>query len=106
MFSKPYLVFASFIALSFSECALGRERWLERDNRPVHLNPRRFGQQNPDVLTRLGQACAGQVCGPLAGNAVSTLLANAGECTQQDMADQIIGVCLSYFARMYANTLL
>ena len=75
-----------------SEQVLGRERWLERDNRPVYLYPRRFGQEHPAVIDKLSSACPGQVCGNLAGSAISTLLAAAGECTQQDMADQIIGM--------------
>ena len=78
--------------LSFSDFALGRERWLERNNRAVLLHPRRFGQEHPAVIDKLGSACPGQVCGNLAGSAISTLLAAAGECTQQDMADQIIGM--------------
>ena len=70
---------------------LGRELWLERDNRPVHLYPRSFGHQNPALLTEFGTMCPGEVCGRLSGAAVLPLLANAAECTQQDMADQIIG---------------
>ena len=71
--------------------ALGRERWLERDNRPIYLYPRRFGQEQPAVLQKLRDACPGQVCGNLAGQAVSPLLAAQPECSQQDMADAIIG---------------
>ena len=79
-------------ALSLSDLALGRMIWPERDGRAIFLNPRRFGQQNPQVLTTLGSACPSGtgVCANLAGSAVSTLLANAPECSQQDMADQII----------------
>lgn len=67
---------------------------LERDNRPVYLYPRRFGQEQPAVLQKLRDTCPGQVCGTLAGQAVTPLLAAQGECTQQDMADAIIGTFL------------
>ena len=70
---------------------LGREQWLTRDGVPVFLHPRRFGQELPAVLAKLSQACPGQVCGTLAGQAVIPLLAIQPECSQQDMADQIIG---------------
>ena len=70
---------------------IGREFLLERDNQPVYLYPRRFGQEQPAVLQKLRDACPGQVCGTLAGQAVTPLLAAQGECTQQDMADAIIG---------------
>jgi len=55
------------------------------------LYPRRFGQEQPAVLQKLRDACPGQVCGNLAGQAVSPLLAAQPECSQQDMADAIIG---------------
>ena len=92
MFSKSFVTIIALSVLSMSEQVLGRERWLERDNRPVYLHPRRFGQEHPAVIDKLSSACPGQVCGNLAGSAISTLLAAAGECTQQDMADQIIGM--------------
>lgn len=84
---KPAL---GLLALLVVAPVLGRERWLERDSKPVFLHPRRFGQQNPPVLVQLGQACPGQICGVLSGEAVAPLLANAPECTQQDTADKII----------------
>ena len=84
------LAFAlTFLCLSWR--VLGRERWLERNNKPVYFYPRRFGEEHPAVLDQLSLACAGQVCGTLAGQAVSTLLADSDECAQQNMADQIIG---------------
>ena len=92
MFSKSFVTIVALSVLSMSEQVLGRERWLERDNRPIYLHPRRFGQEHPAVIDKLSSACPGQVCGNLAGSAISTLLAAAGECTQQDMADQIIGM--------------
>ncbi|KAF8641349.1 hypothetical protein AX16_010047 [Volvariella volvacea WC 439] len=90
MFSKLTVFFVALSALSVTEPVFGRERWLERDNRPVFLHPRRFGQENPGVLQRLGNACNGAVCGTLAGRAVTPLLAAQPECSQQDMADDII----------------
>jgi hypothetical protein len=77
-------------AIFTPDVAFGRSRWPERDGNPV-LYPRRFGQQNPSQITELGSACPGQVCGPLSGSFISTLLANATECSQQDAADGIIG---------------
>ncbi|EJD06901.1 uncharacterized protein FOMMEDRAFT_17361 [Fomitiporia mediterranea MF3/22] len=92
MFSKQFISFVAVAIslLSASEQVLGRERWLERDNKAVFLHPRRFGQENPAVLSQLSSACDGGVCATLAGQAISTLLAGADECAQQDMADQII----------------
>ncbi|KAJ7682428.1 hypothetical protein DFH06DRAFT_1030350 [Mycena polygramma] len=79
------------LALIFAtEPVVGREVWLERDGRAIQLNPRRFGQNHPAVLKKLRAACGGGVCAKLAGAAVTPLLAKQGECTQQDMADQII----------------
>ena len=102
MFSKSFVSFVALSLLLGSEPVLGRYRWLERDNRPIYLYPRRFGQEHPQSLTDLANACDGAVCGNLAGQAVSTLLAAADECAQQDMADQIIGVFFfCYFHRIY-----
>lgn len=81
--------------LSLSGPALGRERWLERNRKPLYFYPRRFGQEHPAVLDQLSSACPGEVCGDLAGQAVSTLLADADECSQQNLADQIIGIACS-----------
>ena len=84
------------------DVAFGRIRWLERNGNPILLNPRRFGQQNPPLINELGAACPGQVCGVLSGSFISTLLANAPECTQQDAADGIIGQFYSPL-RKYAH---
>lgn len=92
MFSKTNLGFLFLAALALSsESAFGREQWLERDGRAVYLYPRRFGQEQPKVLQKIRDACPGAVCGTLAGQAVAPLLAAQPECTQQDMADAIIG---------------
>jgi hypothetical protein len=83
------------------DVAFGRIRWLERNGKPIKLNPRRLGQQNPNILNELGKACQGQTCGVLAGQFISTLLADAPECSQQDAADGIIGQ-LQLFAEVCA----
>ena len=92
VFSKSQAALLAFTLLASSQEAFGRIRWMERDNRAVHLNPRRFGQEQPAVIQKLGQACPGQVCGVLSGAAITPLLAAQPECSQQDMADRIIGV--------------
>lgn len=91
MLSKSCVTLFVLSVLFFSDFTLGRERWLERNNRAVFLHPRRFGQEHPAVIDKLSQACAGQVCGNLAGQAITPLLAAQPECSQQDMADAIIG---------------
>jgi len=96
MFTKSNFGIFALSVLSVSEGVVGRMRWLERDGRAVHLNPRRFGQEHPVVIDKLSSACPGQVCGALAGAAITPLLAAQGECTQQDMADQIIGMYSSF----------
>eukprot|EP00753_Platysulcus_tardus_P000690 PLAT10644.1.p1 GENE.PLAT10644.1~~PLAT10644.1.p1 ORF type:complete len:583 (+),score=-11.91 PLAT10644.1:180-1928(+) len=90
MYSKSLAAFVTLSLLSLSEPVLGRYRWMERDDRAVLLHPRRFGQEHPAVIDKLSSACPGQVCGTLAGQAITPLLAAQGECTQQDMADSII----------------
>jgi hypothetical protein len=90
-FSKSLVSFIFVSALAFAKPVLGRYRWMERDDKPVYLHPRRFGQENPAILQQLAQACGGGVCQTFAGRAISTLLAGAGECAQQDLADEIIG---------------
>ncbi|KAJ6515494.1 hypothetical protein C8R45DRAFT_1086687 [Mycena sanguinolenta] len=91
MFSFCRLAILTLSLLSLSvDPTFARERWLERNDRAIQLHPRRFGQNHPAVLTKLRAACGGGVCGKLAGAAVTPLLAKSGECTQQDMADQII----------------
>jgi hypothetical protein len=95
MLSKTSFAFIFLSALSATQEVLGREHWLERDNRPIYLYPRRFGQEQPAVLQKISAACPGQVCGNLAGQAVTPLLAAQPECSQQDLADAIIGLFLS-----------
>lgn len=73
------------------DVAFGRIRWPERDGRAIMLHPRRFKQEHPAQIDELRDACPGQVCGNLAGGFISTLLAAAPECAQQDAADNIIG---------------
>ena len=80
------------LASSQLQDVLAKEQWLERNGRAVYLYPRRFGQEQPAVLQKLRDACPGEVCGTLAGAAITPLLAAQPECSQQDLADQIIGV--------------
>lgn len=88
MLNRAVLSLTILGALSLSDVALGRILW---DDRLARLNPRRFGMQNPEVTVQIGQACEGQVCGVLGGQSITPLLAVQPECSQQDMADQIIG---------------
>ncbi|KAI0342837.1 hypothetical protein BDW22DRAFT_158073 [Trametopsis cervina] len=90
MFTKFNVAFVALSLLSVTESVVGRYNLLERDDRFVALRPRRFGEQNPSVISRIAAACPGQVCGNLSGQAITPLLAAQGECTQQDMADAII----------------
>ena len=94
MFSKSHLTYVALSLLSLSDVSYGRIQWLERDGRSVELYPRRFGQEHPAVIDKLSAACPGQVCGNLAGQAITPLLAAQPECSQQDMADAIIGMYL------------
>jgi hypothetical protein len=87
MFPKSSLV----LLVALAAQVLGRERWMERSGRALRFHPRRFGQEHPAVIDKLSAACPGQVCGSLAGGAITPLLAAQGECTQQDFADSIIG---------------
>lgn len=91
LFSKSSLSLLAFVLLA-TDGVVARDRWLERDGRAVYLYPRRFGQEQPAVLNKLRDACPGQVCGTLAGKAVTPLLAAQPECSQQDLADEIIGM--------------
>ncbi|KAF8213930.1 hypothetical protein K438DRAFT_1563942 [Mycena galopus ATCC 62051] len=95
MLSTVRLACLAVVLLFASEPILGREVWLERDGQAIY--PRRFGQDHPAVLTQLRAACGGGVCAKLAGAAVTPLLAKSGECTQQDMADQIIDTAKQQF---------
>lgn len=89
--SKSLISLAVISVLSLTEPVMGRYRWMERDGKAIFLHPRRFGQENPAILQELAAACGGGICQTLAGSAISTLLAGAGECAQQDKADEIIG---------------
>lgn len=91
MVSSSRIGFLTLSGLSASNLVFARERWLERDDRSIFLYPRRFRQEQPAVLQKISAACPGQVCGTLAGQAVAPLLAAQPECSQQDMADAIIG---------------
>ncbi|KAK0223337.1 hypothetical protein IW262DRAFT_1269388 [Armillaria fumosa] len=101
MFSK--VGFLAVTLLASSPEVLGRLRWLERDNRAVFLHPRRFGQEHPAVIDKLSAACPGEVCGTLAGAAITPLLAAQPECSQQDMADQIIDAAAQFDAATQTN---
>lgn len=96
MLNKAVISFTILGALSLSDLALGRMQWPERKGRAVFLNPRRFGQQNPAIIQEFSQACPSGTgtCAQLGGSAISTLLANAGSCTQQDAADGMISELL------------
>jgi hypothetical protein len=104
MFSASFLVTALAL-LSISEPVVARERWLERDGRPLSIRfaRRRFGQENPSVIAKLGAACPGEVCGNLSGAAITPLLAAQPECSQQDMADDIIDAAKQFDAATQAN---
>ncbi|KAI0049803.1 hypothetical protein FA95DRAFT_803598 [Auriscalpium vulgare] len=52
MFSKSYAVLVVLAIASLSQPVLGHDGWLERDNHPVFLRFRRFGEQ-PAVLDQL-----------------------------------------------------
>jgi hypothetical protein len=91
MFPSSTISFVVLSLLLATQSVVARERWLERDGRAVHLYPRRFGQENPAVIQKLAAACPGQFCGVLSGKAITPLLAAQPECSQQDLADEIIG---------------
>lgn len=52
---------------------------------------------HPQVLADIHNlaGCPGEICGTLSGDAVTPLLAGAGECAQQDMADKMIDIAKS-----------
>ena len=96
MFSSMHITLVILsVLLSVCEHASARHVWLERDGHYVALYPRRFNQERPPVIDKIGQACSGAVCGNLSGQAITPLLASSGECTQQDMADSIIGTYIA-----------
>ncbi|KAI0714325.1 hypothetical protein C8T65DRAFT_573597 [Cerioporus squamosus] len=103
VFSKSQATLVAFYVLASSQQVFGRMRWMERDNRPVWLNPRRFGQEHPAVIDKLSAACPGEVCGTLSGAAITPLLAAQPECSQQDMADQIIDAAQQFDDATKAN---
>jgi hypothetical protein len=65
--------------------------------------PRPFSNSLPYSI--FSNACPGQVCGTLAGQAVSTLLAASPECAQQDLADEIISQSKQFDAATQAAML-
>ncbi|TFK27135.1 hypothetical protein FA15DRAFT_653798 [Coprinopsis marcescibilis] len=93
----------ALVLLSSADQVVGRARWLEHQNRAVHLYPRRFGQERPAVLDLLAQACPSQICGTLAGAAITPLLAAQPECSQQDFADSIIDASRQFDEATQAN---
>lgn len=96
--------FLALLAFSVTpEQVLGRETWLERDGRVVYLYPRRFGQEQPPAIQKIRDACPSAVCGTLAGQAITPLLAAQPECSQQDMADSIIGEKTFSLYKTYLN---
>ncbi|KAF8656257.1 hypothetical protein AX16_002693 [Volvariella volvacea WC 439] len=99
----PRAVFLALTLFFATEQVHGRERWLERDNRPVFLYPRRFGQEQAAAIQKLSAACPGEICGRLAGEAVTPLLAAQPECSQQDHADKIIDASRQFDAATQAN---
>ncbi|KAG5637150.1 hypothetical protein H0H81_005634 [Sphagnurus paluster] len=103
MFTKASIGFIALSIFAATQPVVARERWLERDNRAVYLHPRRFGQEQPAVLQKLRDACPGQVCGVLAGQAVTPLLAAQPECSQQDLADSIIDASKQFDAATQAK---
>ncbi|KAI9057273.1 hypothetical protein FKP32DRAFT_1584187 [Trametes sanguinea] len=103
MFSKSQASLLALCLLATTEQAFARMRWMERDDKPVFLHPRRFGQEHPAVIDKLSSACPGQICGNLAGAAITPLLAAQPECSQQDMADQIIDAAQQFDDATKAN---
>ncbi|KAG5643014.1 hypothetical protein DXG03_001752 [Asterophora parasitica] len=103
MFTNIFIGFVVLFILAATPPVVARERWLERNNRAVLLHPRRFGQEQPGVIQQLSAACPGQVCGNLAVQAVTPLLAAQPECSQQDHADAIIDASRQFDAATQAN---
>ncbi|KDQ24717.1 hypothetical protein PLEOSDRAFT_1047638 [Pleurotus ostreatus PC15] len=102
MLVKLANLWITVLAISLSDLVLGRERWLERDNRPVFLYPRRYIEED-NVLNKLLGACPGEVCRDLTAQAVTSLLAAQPECSQQDAADAIIDASNQFDATIQAN---
>lgn len=95
--------FGFLALLTISEQVLGRELWLERDGRAIYLHSGRFRQGQPPAIQKIWDACPSAVCGTLAAQAITALLTAQPECSQQDMADSIIGESAFYFCRTYLN---
>jgi hypothetical protein len=87
------------------DVAFGRVRWPERDGRAISLHPRRIVGTNPPQIAELSKACPSGIgtCAQLAGAFISTILAAAPECAQQDACDQIIGQ-LQLFTEVCASS--
>ncbi|KAG8940744.1 hypothetical protein FRC00_012821, partial [Tulasnella sp. 408] len=82
---RAYAAILAILALS------SHARWLVPERRGRAIIPRRFGQeQGNGIPAEIGQACAGEICGVLGGEAISKLLAGSPVCDQQDHADKII----------------
>jgi len=96
---------SSVIALALASVfpgVIARELIYERDGRPFY--PRRFGQEQCNGIGgQIGAACNGAVCGVLGGRVPGTLLAAADECSQQDLADDIINASKQQDATTAAN---
>lgn len=88
-----YTIFVFFIAtFRYDWQAYGRENILERAGKPVFISRRRIGQTEPAFLHRLRKLCSDDdICKKLAESAISSLLSLEPECSQQDVADDIIG---------------
>jgi len=69
MFAKSGLLVV-VVQAALLLCSVEARIWLlERDGRAIYA--RRFGQEQPEVLTEIRAACGGGVCDTLAGEAVS-----------------------------------
>lgn len=102
----PRVVALVVLSVSFTpDVAFGRIRLLERNGRAI-LYPRRFDQQNPQVIGQISAACPSGfgICATLSGQAIDALLANAPQCSQQDVADDLIGQ-LHLFVEVCASSL-
>jgi hypothetical protein len=102
----PRVVTLVVLSVFFTpDVAFGRMRWLERNGRPISLYPRRLGQAHPPLIDELSGACpqGSGVCAQLAGSFISTLLASASVCSQQDACDGIISQ-LQLFAEVCASS--
>lgn len=98
---KSNFGFLALLVLSTNpEQVFGRKLW---DPRVIKLHPRRFIQVQPPAIQKLRDACPSPVCDTLANQAVTPLLSEQPECSQQDMADSIIGESTCCFYSTYLN---